>query len=396
VRDDRKGRVTGRAVIVSVRRKALSQEMPVKLGKAISWLRGRLQCDLFPRLEECWDTPLTEKEQQLVAILELVQVERFVRRTAWGQWLGRKLRERGAIARSFVAKAVYGYPTRRSLIEALKTSPSLRRICGFDRPSAITSESTFSRAFAEFAETGLGERVHDAMVERFLKPELVGHINRDSTAIEGREKPAKKPPKEKAAPRKRGRLAKGEERDPREQKRMERQRDQSAEEALKELPVLCDCGAKKNSKGFKESWIGYKLHTDVNDCGLAVSVVLTSASVHDSQVAIPLVKMTSSKVDYLYDVMDSAYDAKLICEASRSHGHVPIVDKNPRGKEIIPMAPHEAARYKERSAVERFNSRLKEEFGGRNVMVRGSKKVMMHLMFGVVAIFADQLLKLAT
>jgi len=69
------------------------------------------------------------------------------------------------------------------------------------------------------------------------------------------------------------------------------------------LPVFCDVGTKKNAKGFKETWIGYKLHADVNDCGLPISVALTAASVHDSQVAIPLMKMSSAKVDYLYDVM---------------------------------------------------------------------------------------------
>jgi hypothetical protein len=367
----------------------------VGLVKAVSWLMGSLQHVLFPMLEECWNGQLTEKEKQLVSILELVQIERFVPRKASTQGFGRKLRERESIARSFVAKAVYGYPFTRSLIEALKTSPNLRRICGFLRVSDIPDESTFSRAFREFAVARLGERVHEAMVEQCLKPELVGHISRDSTAIEGREKPAKKLPREKRAPRKQGRPAKGEERAPKEQKRLERQRDQSAEEAFRELPVSCDRGAKTNSQGFKETWIGYKLHVDVNDCGLPVTVVLTSASLHDSQVAIPLVKTTSARVDYLYDLMDSAYDAKLIYEASRNHGHVPIIDKNPSGKEVIPMDPHEVARYRERTAVERFNSRLKEEFGGRNVMVRGAKKVMTHLMFGVIAIFADQVLKLA-
>jgi len=368
----------------------------VKLGKAISWLKGTLQRCLFPHLEDCWDTTLTGKEQQLVSILELVQVERFVVRKADHQWLGRKLSERESIARSFAAKAVYGYPFTRRLIEALKTTPNLRRICGFRRAADIPSEATFSRAFAEFSESGLGDRVHEAMVERCLKPELIGHLSRDSTAVRGREKPVKKQPKERRTPRKRGRPAKGEQREPKEQTRLERQRDQSAEEALKELPVFCDCGAKKNSKGFKESWIGYKLHADVNDCGLPVSVVLTAASLHDSQVAIPLMKMSSAKVDYLYDLMDSAYDAGPIYEVSRNLGHVPIIDKNCRGKEVIPMAPHEAVRYNERTAAERFNSRMKEEFGAKNIMVRGAQKVKMHLMFGVLALFADQLLKLAT
>jgi hypothetical protein len=58
------------------------------------------------------------------------------------------------------------------------------------------------------------------------------------------------------------------------------------------------------------------------------------------------------------------------------------------------MAPAEALRYHERTASERLNSRLKEEFGARHVMVRGHKKVSLHLMFGIIALFADQLLRL--
>jgi len=75
-----------------------------------------------------------------------------------------------------------------------------------------------------------------------------------------------------------------------------------------------------------------KLHLDINDTGLPISALVTSASLHDSQVAIPLIKQTSSKVNYLYDVMDAAYDAKRINETSRQFGHVPIIDKNARGK----------------------------------------------------------------
>ena len=72
----------------------LSQGMPVKLGEAISWLKGTLQGCLFPDLEECRNAALTDKERQLVSILELVQVEGFVVRKADNQWLGRKLLQR--------------------------------------------------------------------------------------------------------------------------------------------------------------------------------------------------------------------------------------------------------------------------------------------------------------
>lgn len=160
------------------------------------------------------------------------------------------------------------------------------------------------------------------------------------------------------------------------------------------LPPVYDRGTKKNTKGFKESWNGYKLHLDVNDFGLPLSAVLTSASVHDSQVAIPLMKLTSGKIAYCYDLMDAAYDAVQIWEQSKELDHVPIIDRNPRGKEGIPMAPHEAVRYNERTSVERSYGQVKDELGGRCVQVRGPDKVMMHLIFGIVALFADQLLKI--
>jgi len=364
----------------------------MKLGERVSWLMGTLQRYLFPRLEECGERPLTGKEQQLVSILEVLHIEKFAGRLP--RRFGRKPCERPALARTFVAKAVYNHPHTRATIEALQASPGLRRLCGFVRRADIPSEATFSRAFAEFARLGLGEKVHAALVAEWVKPELVGHISRDATAIEGREKPVTKPQPAKPAPRKRGRPRRSEVREPKPETRLERQGRQSAQEALGELPAHCDVGAKKNSKGHKETWIGYKLHADVNDCGLPISVALTAASVHDSQVAIPLMKLTSERVDYLYDLMDAAYDAKPIYEVSRSLGHVPIIDKNGRGRDVIPLAPHEAARYRERTASERFNGRLKEEFGGDNVMVRGAQKVALHLMFGVIALFADQLLKL--
>lgn len=367
----------------------------MKLIERVSWLMGRLQGSLFPSFERCYETKLTEQEELLIKILEIAGVEKHVFKKADNQWLGRKLKDREAIARAFVAKKVYKHKHTSLLIDELKRSPNLKRVCGFEETRSLPCESTFSRAFSEFAKSSLGDRVHNALVEAHLKTQLVGHISRDSTAIEGREKPVKKAKKEKKA-KKKGRPRAGEVREAKEEKRLDRQINQSVEEALKEIPTVCDVGCKQNSKGYKESWVGYKLHVDVNDCGFPISAVLTSASVHDSQVAIPMIKMTSAKVDYLYDLMDSAYDAGQIYEASKKLDHVPLIDRNPRGGEAIPMSPHEKERYKERTVAERFNSRLKEDFGARDVMVRGHKKVKQHLMFGIIALFADQLIKLAT
>ena len=77
-------------------------------------------------------------------------------------------------------------------------------------------------------------------------------------------------------------------------------------------------------------WIGYKLHIDAGDGGIPLSCILTSASVNDSQVAIPLATMSAARVTNLYDLMDAAYDAAEIRAHSESLGHVPIIDVNPR------------------------------------------------------------------
>ena len=98
-------------------------------------------------------------------------------------------------------------------------------------------------------------------------------------------------------------------------------------EMLADLPRTCDVGVKRDAKGHQESWSGYKLHVDAADGGVPLSCILTSASLHDSQVAIPL---ATARVTNLHDLMDSAYDAPEIRAHSESLGHVAIIDANPR------------------------------------------------------------------
>jgi Transposase DDE domain len=176
---------------------------------------------------------------------------------------------------------------------------------------------------------------------------------------------------------------------------------------LKELPRQCDMGAKKNSQGNEQYGRGYKLHLDVADGQLPISAVLTSASVHDSQVAIPLMTLTSSRVVHLYELMDSAYDAESIHEHSRQLNPVPIIAVHPRRgtkkpskmQKVFPDKPTpqrtwaEQERFKTRTMSERVNARLKDEFGASQIRVRGAAKVMAHLMFGVLALTVDQWLR---
>ena len=99
--------------------------------------------------------------------------------------------------------------------------------------------------------------------------------------------------------------------------------------------------------------------------------------------------------------MDAAYDAQHIREQSQSLGHVPIIDFHRRTsqKPFQPsdapvLSPAQQQRYRERTMVERVNARIKDEFGGRTIRVRGPAKVMTHLMFGILALTVDQLLRI--
>jgi len=195
-----------------------------------------------------------------------------------------------------VAKAIFNMPTTRILLDRLNSDIIFRRLCGWESKNEIPDEATFSRAFAEFSKSGLAQIVHDTLIKKVFKNNIAHHVSRDSTAIEAREKPMKKQSIEAKPSNKRGRPGKDEIRAKKEPTRIEKQLNMSLPEMINDLPKNCDVGTKKNSKGYKESWIGYKAHIDTIDGDIPISMLITSASVHDSQVAIPLAEITKEKM----------------------------------------------------------------------------------------------------
>ena len=362
------------------------------------------QQELFPRLESELG-PMGERYELFVAVLELVRVEALL--PYFRGQVGRPEEDRAALARAFIAKAVFDVPTTRGLIERLEVDGRLCRLCGWSGAGRLPSEATFSRAFSEFAESRLASRLHETLIARTMDGHLVEHISRDATAIEAREKPAPKPKAAKPKRRKRGRPRKGEEQ-AKEPSRLERQLTMSLPQMLADLPRACDVGTKRNAKGHTTSWIGYKLHVDTADGGIPISCIMTSASTHDSQVAIPLGTLTAGRVENLYDLMDAAYDSIEIWAHCILLGHKPIIDVNPRrsvemqealkqekkARRTLGLVFPEERRYVVRSGSERINGRLKDEFGGRHVRVRGYDKVLAHLMFGMTVLTASQLMRL--
>ena len=291
----------------------------------------------------------------------------------------------------------------------LLTDDPLRRICGWETASQVPSEATFSRAFARCADLGVADDVHLERVQDWVGDTLVWHQALDATDIAAREhaRPNPEPQYGRTAAGKRrkhpitgnpiGRPKKDAVVEPPPPTRMERQLDQVPEIALLELPRLCDTGCKPDTEGHLHYWKGYKFHIVTNEWGVPLCAVTTAASVHDSQVAIPLLQLTARRVTALYDLLDRGYDADAIRTCSTALGHLPIIPAVAHGDVPVPeLDPDRARLYKGRTVAERFNARLKDEAGGRHVRVRGLRKVHAHLMFGLLVIFADALLRLAT
>ena len=380
--------------------------MPNITTLAAHWIH--CQFEIFPRLEDNLGS-LPGRYRKLYLSLEAIDLEAFLPSPRRNRLGGRPQSPPTFLARAFLAKMIFNLSTTSGLREHLIADQKLRSLCGWASAQEVPSESTFSRAFAEFAAMQLPERIHEELIKKEYKGKLVFHISRDSTSIDAREKPVKKKKeetKEEDVPKRGpGRPKKGEEPPPKEPKRLERQRTMGIKEMQEDLPKDCTVGCKRNSKGHTHSWVGFKLHVDAADGHIPISGLVTSASLHDSQAAIPLAAMTSERVNNLYDLMDSAYDAGHIHEHSEDLGHRPIIDKNPRSKKAEHSRENKAqahaglelperVRYRERSNVERLFGRLKDEFGARNLRVRGHQKVTCHLMFGILALTLDQLMRL--
>lgn len=346
----------------------------------------------------------------LAATLHLVPL------TSWlpaARHRGRRPLLRPALAAAFLAKAIYNFSQTRQLLDRLRVDAGLRQVCGFATTAGLPSESTFSRAFAQFAASGLPEHLHAALIAATQRERLIGHLSRDSTALAVRERyagaaahrplrqsrrPAPKRARQTARKPKRATAAgRG--------TTIERQRHQTLDQMRKRLPTGCGLGVKKSSKGYLECWRGYKLHLDVADGQIPISALLTGANVHDNQVAIPLMTMSAQRVTWCYDLMDAAYDAKAIHAHSCALGHVPIITpvqfrSAPNSVTTPKKYPRELTwaeqeRMKERTSVERVFARLKDEFGLRQIYVRGAVKVRAQVMCAVLALTVDQLLRWA-
>ncbi len=371
-------------------------------NQKLSHMWTNVQLILFPELESELGE-LSAKHKKLIAILELVRVEEFIACTRFNN--GRPSRDRAFMARAYIAKIIFQFTYTKQLVEYLKKDKQLRAICGLEPLKKLPSEAKFSRAFREFSQSSLPDRVHQSLIKNVYEGEIIGHVVKDSTPIEVREKHLRK---DSAKNRKKAKLARQHRQRSGELNRRQKQLiETDLDKMIQDLPQQCDKGMKKSAQGYTKIWKGYKLHAAVDDHGIPLAVIVTSASVNDCEVAIPLAEKASHVATNLYDLMDAAYDHPEIKEHSIGLGHVPLIDNCPKSKEqkieketekerkkILNFKTAEDKRYRERFPKERFNALYKDYHGGRAILYRGHQKVSCHVMFGVLVLAASSILNL--
>ena len=258
-------------------------------------------------------------------------------------------------------KLYFQEKTMTAARDRLLSSSNLRTITGV---AEVPSLSVISKKTDTLIDLVDFSSILASICSSFYKDRLVCHLSIDSTISEAREKPVKaEKPRRK---RKRGRKRKGaEELAIAEEKEQlyDLMENGCVDEFLSSLEHRCSVTGKKNSKGNMEWSIDYKAHLTVDDNGIIVAHHVTGASVHDSQVAIPLMRMADRRCDYLYALMDGGYTSQRIEAFASSIGKVPIIDRRAdRNGNKKEMEPCKAERYKARTTVERTNSELKECF----------------------------------
>ena len=332
-----------------------------------------LQPLLFDFSDLSYSYNLTEKEKEFASCWNSI-VSRVPDSLFDSNTFGRKGYPLSTILAVRVIMLFFKKGNISEAIREVEASYNLKAITGITK---VPSSSVVSRRTKELIKALNLYSMHSEIVKEYFADRLVCNLSIDSTPIEARETPIKN---KKEEGKKRGRKKKGsiEENEYRERKEREKELNEMAKEGdveqfLSTLENRCSVSGKKNLKGYMQWRIGYKIHLAVCDSGIPVSFFVSGASVHDSKVAIPLLRKAKERCSYFYALMDGGYSSRQIEKYSHSIGVVPIIDfKADRNGNKREMDGAKKIRYRARTTVERTNSELKECFLPTKIYSRGN------------------------
>lgn len=261
-----------------------------------------------------------------------------------------------AMIYSLFIRVIERIPTIKDLRKRLKNSLEFRFDCGFTMADSVPSEASYTRMIQKIHESPAlvniqNEMVSQAFQEGFIEGDVVAI---DATHIEARDRlPEKKKDEDapvKQSPKKRGRKPKAErekwfkeqqereENQPLFEKKIEAQLPLDFATIEQQIPQVPRWGIKKNSKGKNVFWFGFKGHLLV-DCKsqYILSSLLSSGNVHDSKLAIPLLKALKELHPELkpsFVLADAGYDYIPIYQQAKAIGARALIDYNPRNEQL--------------------------------------------------------------
>ena len=173
---------------------------------------SHIQRRLFPVLQEEVGE-LTETDDQFVQVVGLLPLGSFWSLTDGAEWAVHPRPGPGWSTLTLPKRSI-SFPPRGSCWTCSKPARRCDASVAGKAPATFLPNRPSLAPSLLLAPVNLPQKLHEALVKKHLGTKLVGHVSRDATAIDAREKPTPKPPTPPAAPKKRGRPAKGQERPP--------------------------------------------------------------------------------------------------------------------------------------------------------------------------------------
>jgi len=240
-----------------------------------------------------------------------------------------------AMIYSLFIRVIDRIPTIKDLRKRLKNSLEFRFDCGFTMADSVPSEASYTRKIQKIHSSSAlvniqNEMVSQAFQEGFIEGDVMAI---DATHIEARDRlPEKKKDEEapvKQSPQKCGRKPKAE---------REAQLPLDFATIEQQIPLVPRWGIKKNFKSKNVFWFGFKGHLLV-DCKsqYILSSLLSSGNVHDSKLAIPLLKALKELHPQLkpsFILADAGYDYSPIYQQAKAIGARALIDYNPRNEQL--------------------------------------------------------------
>ena len=141
-------------------------DMNTSKNNTVRGLWDELNQGIFPWIDDNIGE-LDGKHRLFMAVCEAVVNPREFDYAKW-KGNGRPPCSRLKIFKAFLLKAVLNVQDTKEFVRMIRAEPLSRRLCGWDSPGLVPSQSRFSRVFGEFAERGFTDAWFAEMIVKYL------------------------------------------------------------------------------------------------------------------------------------------------------------------------------------------------------------------------------------